>query len=238
MRAIGAALYRRRRRRQGRGRRTPSAPCARPATTPRRRRPWASACSTRSPSPRAMRRRRTAWSGSRSSTGTSTTATARRRSSGPTRRCSTPRRTRCRSSPAPARRRRRAPATSSTRRSLPAKAPSSSRRRFRSASCRRCEKFAPDLILISAGFDAHHRDPLAEINLDAEDFAWATAELMEIADQSAGGTGRGAARRRLRPEGPGGLRGRPYPPADGGLRRRSWRTTRSPTWEPCPSRWR
>jgi acetoin utilization deacetylase AcuC-like enzyme len=47
--------------------------------------------------------------------------------------------------------------------------------------------FAPELILISAGFDAHHRDPLAEINLQAEDFAWATRELMDIADTSAGG---------------------------------------------------
>lgn len=47
--------------------------------------------------------------------------------------------------------------------------------------------FAPDLILISAGFDAHRRDPLAEINLDAEDFAWATEELMQIADHSAEG---------------------------------------------------
>ena len=48
-------------------------------------------------------------------------------------------------------------------------------------------KFEPDLILISAGFDAHHRDPLAQIELQAEDFAWATAELMEIADESAKG---------------------------------------------------
>jgi acetoin utilization deacetylase AcuC-like enzyme len=48
-------------------------------------------------------------------------------------------------------------------------------------------KFEPDLILISAGFDAHHRDPLAEIRLEAEDFAWATAELMAIADQFSGG---------------------------------------------------
>lgn len=47
--------------------------------------------------------------------------------------------------------------------------------------------FAPELILISAGFDAHHRDPLAEINLQAEDFAWATRELRNIADASAGG---------------------------------------------------
>ena len=47
--------------------------------------------------------------------------------------------------------------------------------------------FAPDLILISAGFDAHRRDPLAEINLDADDFAWATGKLMDIADRTAKG---------------------------------------------------
>ncbi len=47
--------------------------------------------------------------------------------------------------------------------------------------------FGPDLIIISAGFDAHRRDPLAEINLDAEDFSWATGKLMDIADDRAGG---------------------------------------------------
>jgi acetoin utilization deacetylase AcuC-like enzyme len=47
--------------------------------------------------------------------------------------------------------------------------------------------FEPDLILISAGFDAHRRDPLAEINLDADDFAWATGKLMDIADRTAQG---------------------------------------------------
>ncbi len=41
----------------------------------------------------------------------------------------------------------------------------------------------PDLIIISAGFDAHHRDPLAEINLTADDFDWATGKLMEIAGE-------------------------------------------------------
>ncbi|RVC48447.1 histone deacetylase family protein, partial [Mesorhizobium sp. M4B.F.Ca.ET.088.02.2.1] len=40
------------------------------------------------------------------------------------------------------------------------------------------DNFAPDLIIISAGFDAHHRDPLAEINLTEEDFDWATGQLM------------------------------------------------------------
>ena len=47
--------------------------------------------------------------------------------------------------------------------------------------------FRPDLILISAGFDAHQRDPLAQINLEAEDFAWATRELMDVADATAEG---------------------------------------------------
>jgi acetoin utilization deacetylase AcuC-like enzyme len=47
--------------------------------------------------------------------------------------------------------------------------------------------FRPDLIVISAGFDAHWRDPLAAINLKEEDFAWATTALLEIADRHAGG---------------------------------------------------
>jgi acetoin utilization deacetylase AcuC-like enzyme len=44
--------------------------------------------------------------------------------------------------------------------------------------------FSPDLIIISAGFDAHHRDPLA-INLVGEDFDWATGRLLEMADKYA-----------------------------------------------------
>jgi len=47
----------------------------------------------------------------------------------------------------------------------------------------RVEAFAPDLIVISAGFDAHWRDPLANLNLKEADFAWATKRLMEIADR-------------------------------------------------------
>jgi acetoin utilization deacetylase AcuC-like enzyme len=41
--------------------------------------------------------------------------------------------------------------------------------------------FQPDLIIISAGFDAHALDPLAGINLNAGDFDWVTGKLMEIA---------------------------------------------------------
>ena len=45
------------------------------------------------------------------------------------------------------------------------------------------DDFRPDLVIISAGFDAHHRDPLAEINLTEEDFDWATGQLMGRATQ-------------------------------------------------------
>ncbi len=47
--------------------------------------------------------------------------------------------------------------------------------------------FAPDLIVISAGFDAHVRDPLGSLELVEEDFAWATLRLMEMADNHASG---------------------------------------------------
>lgn len=47
--------------------------------------------------------------------------------------------------------------------------------------------FSPDLVIISAGFDAHHRDPLANINLVEGDFDWATGRLMDVADRHCGG---------------------------------------------------
>jgi len=49
------------------------------------------------------------------------------------------------------------------------------------------DDFAPDLIIVSAGFDAHHLDPLAEINLTEDDFDWATGQLMERADRHCAG---------------------------------------------------
>ena len=54
---------------------------------------------------------------------------------------------------------------------------------FRSRVLTALDEFRPDLIIISAGFDAHHRDPLAEINLTEDDFDWATGELMDRAGQ-------------------------------------------------------
>ena len=43
------------------------------------------------------------------------------------------------------------------------------------------DRFRPRLLMISAGFDAHHRDPLASLELDEDDFAWATEGLADIA---------------------------------------------------------
>jgi acetoin utilization deacetylase AcuC-like enzyme len=51
----------------------------------------------------------------------------------------------------------------------------------------RLDGFKPDLVLISAGFDAHARDPLANLNLVEADFAWVTAQLMDRADRYCGG---------------------------------------------------
>lgn len=59
------------------------------------------------------------------------------------------------------------------------------REAFKSRVLPALQDFSPDLILISAGFDAHHRDPLAQINLVGEDFDWATGRLMEVADRFA-----------------------------------------------------
>jgi acetoin utilization deacetylase AcuC-like enzyme len=47
--------------------------------------------------------------------------------------------------------------------------------------------FAPDAIIVSAGFDAHWRDPLANLNLTEADFAWVTAQLMEVAEHRCDG---------------------------------------------------
>jgi acetoin utilization deacetylase AcuC-like enzyme len=51
----------------------------------------------------------------------------------------------------------------------------------------RLRDFAPELLIISAGFDAHYRDPLANMALDSADYRWVTQQLMDVADASAGG---------------------------------------------------
>ena len=49
------------------------------------------------------------------------------------------------------------------------------------------EDFQPELVLVSAGFDAHRDDPLAQLNFDVEDFAWITEKICDLADRHAGG---------------------------------------------------
>jgi len=49
------------------------------------------------------------------------------------------------------------------------------------------DAFRPQLVLVSAGFDAHWRDPLAQLQWQAEDYAWLTRELVAIADRHASG---------------------------------------------------
>lgn len=49
------------------------------------------------------------------------------------------------------------------------------------------DDFAPELVLVSAGFDAHARDPLAQLMWEEEDFAWITGRLCDLAHAHAGG---------------------------------------------------
>ena len=49
------------------------------------------------------------------------------------------------------------------------------------------EMFRPQLLLVSAGFDAHARDPLAQLQLAADDYAWLTRRLCQLADRHAEG---------------------------------------------------
>ena len=49
------------------------------------------------------------------------------------------------------------------------------------------DAFRPQLLLVSAGFDAHRLDPLADLNAEADDYAWLTAELVALARRHARG---------------------------------------------------
>jgi acetoin utilization deacetylase AcuC-like enzyme len=69
--------------------------------------------------------------------------------------------------------------------------PMSGSREFRLAFTREIlpalDAFRPELVLISAGFDAHKSDPLAQLLLEESDYTWATERLIEIAYVHAGG---------------------------------------------------
>ena len=48
-------------------------------------------------------------------------------------------------------------------------------------------RFAPELLILSAGFDAHRKDPLGGLDFDDDDFRWVTRELMDATQASTGG---------------------------------------------------
>lgn len=72
---------------------------------------------------------------------------------------------------------------------VPPGAPAAQWRRTFQDLMPKVDAFAPDLILVSAGFDAHRRDPIgaAGQSLEAEDFAWATRAILEVARARAKG---------------------------------------------------
>ena len=49
------------------------------------------------------------------------------------------------------------------------------------------QAFAPELLIVSAGFDAHKADPMAQLRLETADFAWITAALLAVARRHAQG---------------------------------------------------
>jgi acetoin utilization deacetylase AcuC-like enzyme len=61
------------------------------------------------------------------------------------------------------------------------------REAFEVAILPKLREFEPDLIVISAGFDAHRLDPLANLNLSEVDFGWATLRIMETAELTSAG---------------------------------------------------
>ena len=49
------------------------------------------------------------------------------------------------------------------------------------------EGFGPELVIISAGFDAHTRDPLANLNVETADYGWVTTQIIEVAERCCNG---------------------------------------------------
>jgi acetoin utilization deacetylase AcuC-like enzyme len=70
---------------------------------------------------------------------------------------------------------------------VPPGAPREAWRRAFEGLLSRVDAFAPDLIIVSAGFDAHARDPLADQQLEAADYAWATRAIVSVANRRASG---------------------------------------------------
>jgi acetoin utilization deacetylase AcuC-like enzyme len=69
----------------------------------------------------------------------------------------------------------------------PGSGPREFRRAYKEQVFPALEEYGPELILISAGFDAHRDDPLAGLNLMDEDYGWITGNICDIAERHCGG---------------------------------------------------
>ena len=147
---------------------------------------WASASSTtwRLRPRRCSRAVSSAW---RSSISTCITATGRRRCSTTSRECCTSRRTSFRSTREQAQPTRlaqvRAAASPSTSRWRPGATDADYALVHREIVTPVLEEFRPELVLVSAGFDAHERDPLASMRMTTEGYAAIVAQLRDVAAQ-------------------------------------------------------
>jgi acetoin utilization deacetylase AcuC-like enzyme len=63
--------------------------------------------------------------------------------------------------------------------------PAEYRKTVEAAWLKKLQDFRPQLVLISAGFDGHRLDPMAELNLETEDYRWLTEMLVSVAHDHA-----------------------------------------------------
>ena len=70
---------------------------------------------------------------------------------------------------------------------IPGSGSESFREAYREVILPALQNFSPDLLMLSAGFDAHHDDPLCQLNVATEDFAWLTEQLVVHAETNCGG---------------------------------------------------
>ena len=82
---------------------------------------------------------------------------------------------------------------------------------FRAGLEQLADRIKPELVLISAGFDAHAEDPVGDLGLEVEDFEILTKEIVSVAKTHAAGSDRQRARGRLQRADSGGLGCRPSP---------------------------
>ena len=91
------------------------------------------------------------------------------------------------------------------------------------------DRFKPELMIISAGFDARHGDPLGRLELTDEDYVDLTGLVLEMARRHAAGPRRLDPGRRLQPDGPGQRGRRALRPIAASVNHPGWMTNSRPS---------